>query len=42
MPSDVLLAFEPTKTPIQARSTATVKANSEAAIQVLLRRGRGD
>jgi AcrR family transcriptional regulator len=39
MPADALVAFEPRKTPIQARSTVTVEAISEAAIQVLLRHG---
>lgn len=39
MPTGTLAAFEPRKTPIQARSTATVEAISEAAIQVLLSRG---
>jgi AcrR family transcriptional regulator len=39
MPADALVAFEPRKTPIQARSTVTVEAISEAAIQVLLRDG---
>jgi AcrR family transcriptional regulator len=39
MPADALVAFEPRKTPIQARSTATVEAISEATIQVLLRHG---
>ena len=39
MPSETLVAFEPRKTPIQARSTVTVEAISEAAIQVLLRHG---
>jgi AcrR family transcriptional regulator len=36
MPVDALVALEPRKTPIQARSTLTVGAISEAAIQVLL------
>lgn len=36
MPANALVAFEPRKTPIQARSTVTVEAISEAAIQVLL------
>src|SRR5712671_7275759 len=36
MPADALVAFEPRKTPIQARSTVTVEAISEATIQVLL------
>ncbi len=39
MPADALVAFEPRKTPIQARSTFTVEAISEAAIQVLLSQG---
>jgi AcrR family transcriptional regulator len=39
MPADALLAFEPRKTPVQARSTVTVEAISEATIQVLLRHG---
>lgn len=39
MPLDSLIAYEPRKTPIQARSTATVKAISEATIQVLLNHG---
>ena len=39
MPADALVAFEPRKTPIQARSTVTVEAISEAAIQVLLTHG---
>ncbi len=39
MPADALVAFEPRKTPIQARSTVTVEAISEATIQVLLRHG---
>jgi AcrR family transcriptional regulator len=39
MPADALLAFEPRKTPIQARSTVTVEAISEATIQVLLSHG---
>jgi AcrR family transcriptional regulator len=34
-----LTAFEPRKTPIQARSTVTVEAISEATIQVLLTHG---
>ena len=32
-------AFEPRKTPVQARSTLTVEAISEATIQVLLTHG---
>src|SRR6266853_3234022 len=39
MPADALLAFEPRKPPIQARSTVTVEAISEATIQVLLSHG---
>jgi AcrR family transcriptional regulator len=39
MPAEALLAFEPRKKPIQARSTATVDAISEATIQVLLSHG---
>jgi AcrR family transcriptional regulator len=39
MPVDAFIAFEPRKTPIQARSTVTVEAISEAAIQILLRHG---
>ena len=39
MPADALVAFEPRKTPMQARSTVTVEAISEATIQVLLRHG---
>lgn len=39
MAADALVAFEPRKTPIQARSTVTVEAISEATIQVLLRHG---
>jgi AcrR family transcriptional regulator len=39
MPANAQVAFEPRKTPIQARSTATVEAISEATIQVLLRHG---
>src|ERR1700729_4619137 len=39
MPADAIVAFEPRKTPLQARSTVTVEAISEAAIQVLLRHG---
>lgn len=34
-------AFEPRKTPVQARSTVTVEAISEATIQVLLSHGTG-
>jgi AcrR family transcriptional regulator len=39
MPADALVAFEPRKTPVQARSTVTVEAISEATIQVLLSQG---
>jgi AcrR family transcriptional regulator len=39
MPADALVAFEPRKTPVQARSTVTVQAISEATIQVLLSHG---
>jgi AcrR family transcriptional regulator len=39
MPTDALVAFEPRKTPIQARSTVTVQAIFEATIQVLLSHG---
>jgi AcrR family transcriptional regulator len=39
MPTNTLVAFEARKTPLQARSTATVEAISEATIQVLLRHG---
>jgi AcrR family transcriptional regulator len=39
MPAASLTAFEPRKTPIQARSTVTVEAISEATIQVLLTQG---
>ena len=39
MPANTLVAFEPRKTPIQARSTVTVEAISEATIQVLLGHG---
>jgi AcrR family transcriptional regulator len=39
MPANVLVAFEPRKTPIQARSTVTVEAIAEATIQVLLSQG---
>ncbi len=39
MATDALVAFEPRKMPIQARSTVTVDAISEAAIQVLLSHG---
>lgn len=39
MPGYAILAFEPRKTPIQARSAVTVEAISEATIQVLLSHG---
>ena len=39
MPADTLSAFEPRKTPVQARSAVTVEAISEATIQVLLSQG---
>jgi AcrR family transcriptional regulator len=39
MPTATLTPFEPRKTPIQARSTVTVEAISEATIQVLLTHG---
>jgi AcrR family transcriptional regulator len=39
MPDDALVAFEPRKTPIQARSTVTVESICEATIQVLLSHG---
>jgi hypothetical protein len=39
MPANALVALEPRKTPIQARSTVTVQAISEATIQVLLSHG---
>jgi len=39
MPAGTLVAFEPRKTPLQARSVVTVEAISEATIQVLLRHG---
>jgi len=39
MAADVLVAFEPRKRPIQARSAVTVEAISEATIQVLLSHG---
>jgi AcrR family transcriptional regulator len=39
MPADSIVAFEPRKTPIQARSTVTVEAIFEATIQVLLSHG---
>ena len=39
MPNNALSTFEPRKTPVQARSTVTVEAIGEAAIQVLLSHG---
>lgn len=39
MPSNALSTFQPRKTPVQARSTVTVEAICEAAIQVLLSHG---
>src|SRR5579863_9396582 len=39
MPADAVVAFEPRKMPVQARSTVTVDAISEATIQVLLSHG---
>jgi AcrR family transcriptional regulator len=39
MPAEAQSAFEPRKTPVQARAAVTVDAISEAAIQVLLRHG---
>lgn len=39
MPADTVIAFEPRKTPIQARSAVTVEAICEATIQVLLSHG---
>jgi AcrR family transcriptional regulator len=39
MPASAVIAFEPRKTPVQARSTVTVEAISEATIQVLLSHG---
>jgi len=39
MPADALVALEPRKTPIQARSAVTVEAISEATVQVLLSHG---
>lgn len=39
MPTNTITAFEPRKMPMQARSTVTVEAISEAAIQVLLSHG---
>jgi len=39
MAADTLIAFEPRKTPVQARATVTVESISEATIQVLLGQG---
>jgi len=39
MATEAVAAFEPRKTPIQARSTVTVEAISQATIQVLLSHG---
>lgn len=39
MSTNTITAFEPRKTPIQARSAVTVEAISEAAVQVLLSQG---
>src|SRR5258708_25078528 len=39
MPADAVVAFERRKTPLQARSTVTVAAISEATVQVLLSHG---
>jgi AcrR family transcriptional regulator len=39
MTANALVAFEPRKTPVQARATVTVEAISEATIQVLLSQG---
>jgi len=39
MSTNTVVAFEPRKTPIQARSTVTVQAISEATIQVLISHG---
>jgi len=39
MVTDALVAFEPRKTPVQARATVTVAAICEATIQVLLSQG---
>ena len=36
MAVDTLVAFEPRKTPVQARATVTVETISEATIQVLV------
>ncbi len=39
MSTNTIAAFQPRERPIQARSTVTVEAISEATIQVLLRHG---
>ena len=39
MPADAITAFEPRKTPVQARAAVTVEAISEATLQVLLSQG---
>src|ERR1700685_4313866 len=39
MPAEAQSAFEPRKTPVQARAAVTVQAISEATIQVLLSHG---
>jgi len=39
MPAPAVSGFEPRKTPVQTRATATVEAISEATIQVLLKEG---
>src|SRR5436309_15724149 len=39
MAADTAVAFEPRKTPVQARATVTVGAICEATIQVLLSHG---
>src|SRR5438445_12755756 len=39
MPEATLIAFEPRKTPVQARASVTVEAICEATIQVLLSHG---
>jgi AcrR family transcriptional regulator len=39
MPAGAIIAFEPRKRPIQARSTITVEAICEATVQVLLSHG---
>ena len=39
MSTNTITAFEPRKTPVQARSAATVEAISEATIQILLAHG---